>query len=123
MNIALWIVQIVLALAFAAAGAMKLSQPREKLRAQMAWVDDVSDSTLKLIGGAELLGAIGLILPAALGILEFLTPTAAAALAVVMVLAARTHMRRSEASLIVVNVVLFALAAFVAFERFGPNSF
>jgi uncharacterized membrane protein YphA (DoxX/SURF4 family) len=123
MNIALWIIQIVLAVAFAAAGATKLAQPREKLRQSMAWVEDFSDGTVKLIGAAEVLGAVGLILPAALGVAAWLTPTAAAGLAVVMALAAATHLRRREAPMIGVNLVLLAVAAFIAIERFGPERF
>ena len=112
-----------LAVAFAAAGAMKLTQPRERLRQTMAWVEDFSDGTVRLIGAAEVLGAVGLILPAAVGVAEWLTPTAAACLAVVMVLAAATHLRRRELGNVGANAVLLALAAFVAVERFGPQSF
>lgn len=123
MDITLWILQIPLAVVFAAAGGMKLTQPREKLRSSMPWVEDFSDQSVKLIGVAEVLGAIGLVLPAAIGIAEWLTPTAAACLALVMVLAAVAHLRRREPSNVAVNAVLFALAAFVAFERFGPYNF
>src|SRR4051812_48172568 len=63
MNIALWIVQALLALAFGMAGLMKLTQPKQKLAGQMAWVEDFAPNTVKLIGTLELLGAIGLILP------------------------------------------------------------
>lgn len=123
MNIALWVIQIVLALMFGMAGVTKISQPREALQAKLPWVEDFSDRTVKLIGTAELLGAIGLVLPAATGILPWLTPLAATGLALVMVLAAITHVRRKEPQAVVLNVVLFALAAFVAWQRFGPNAF
>ena len=115
----LWAVQILLALVFVAAGMMKVTQPREKLIQRMAWVENTSDSTVKLIGTVEILGALGLVLPAALGIAPWLTPLAAAGLAVVMVLATVTHLRRGELTNVVVNLVLLALAAFVAVERFG----
>ena len=123
MNIALWVIQIALALVFGAAGVTKISQPRESLQAKLPWVEDFSDRTVKLIGTAELLGAIGLVLPAATGILPWLTPLAASGLALVMVLAAITHVRRKEPQAVVFNAVLFALAAFVASQRFGPNAF
>jgi hypothetical protein len=71
----------------------------------------------------ELLAAIGLVLPAATGILPWLTPLAAAGLALVMLLAAITHLRRKEPRAVVVNAVLFALSAFVAWQRFGLQSF
>jgi uncharacterized membrane protein YphA (DoxX/SURF4 family) len=123
MNTALWVIQIVLALMFGMAGVMKLSQPRASLQARLPWVEDFSDGTVKLIGAVELLAAIGLVLPAATGILPWLTPLAAAGLALVMVLAAITHVRRKEWQAVVLNAVLFALAAFVAWQRFGPQSF
>jgi hypothetical protein len=67
MNVFLWIVAGVLAAFFLAAGATKLSQSRRKLLANpnMKWVEDFSAGTIKLIGAAETLGALGLILPGA----------------------------------------------------------
>ena len=89
MNIALWVLAGILALAFLAAGAMKLAQPRAKLAASgMAWVEDYSDGAVKGIGALEVLGALGLVLPADLGISEILTSLSAAGLAVVLVSAA-----------------------------------
>jgi len=119
MNIALWIVQGLLALVFGMAGATKLTQPKNKLAGQMAWVDDFSPGMVKLIGAVEVLGALGLILPWATGILPILTPIAAAGLALTMVGAAWTHLRRRETPMIAVNVVLLLLAAFVAYGRFA----
>ena len=123
MNIVLWIIAGVLALAFAAAGFMKATAPKEKLAESMDWVEDFSPATIKLIGVVEILGAIGLVLPAALDIAPALTPLAASGLTLTMVLAALTHLRRKEHQMIVVNVVLGALALFVAIMRFGPQSF
>ncbi len=122
-NTLLWILQIVLAIAFGLAGFGKLTQPREKMQERMGWVEDYSPRTITLIGTLELLAAIGLILPAATGILPWLTPLAALGLVVVMVLAIPVHLRRHEAAMVVVNVVLALVAAFVAWQRFGPNSF
>lgn len=122
-NIALWIAAGVLAAVFVSAGTLKLTQPKEKLAANLAWVEDFSARTVKFIGLMEVLGAIGLILPAALHIAPILTPLAATGLAITMVLAAVVHARRKEPQLIVVNAVLFALAAFVAIMRFGPYAF
>jgi uncharacterized membrane protein YphA (DoxX/SURF4 family) len=123
MNIALWVIQIVLAVLFGAAGLGKITQPREKLIARMEWAEDFTDGQVKAIGAVELLGAIGLVLPAATGILPWLTPLAAAGLAMTMVLAAVVHVRRKEMQLVPVNLVLAALAAFVAWQRFGPQAF
>ena len=124
MNIVLWIIAGLLAAAFAAAGLMKLTSPKEKLVASgMGWTEDYSDGQVKTIGTLEVLGAIGLILPAALGIAEILTPLAAVGLALTMVGAAVVHAKRGEGQMIPVNVVLGGLALFVAVMRFGPNSF
>lgn len=124
MNIVLWIIAGLLAAAFAAAGLMKLSRPKSKLASSgMGWVDDFSAGQVKVIGALEVLGATGLILPAVTGIATILTPLAAAGLAVLMIGAAITHLRRGEKNMVPVNVVLFALAAFVAVMRFGPNAF
>ena len=124
MNIVLWVIAGLLAAAFAGAGAMKLTQPKPKLAASgMAWTEDFSDGQVKGIGAVEVLGALGLILPAALGIAEILTPLAAAGLALTMVGAAITHLRRGEGSMVPVNVLLGGLAVFVAVMRFGPNAF
>jgi uncharacterized membrane protein YphA (DoxX/SURF4 family) len=123
MNIVLWVLQILLAVAFGFSGLLKLTQPKDKLRPRMGgWIDDFSDNTIKLIGAAEVLGGLGLILPAATGILPWLTPLAAVGLAVIMVLAAIIHARRKENSTLPINVVLFVLAAVVVWGRFGPWS-
>jgi uncharacterized membrane protein YphA (DoxX/SURF4 family) len=123
MNVFLWVLQVLLALAFLAAGTMKVITPKEKLQPRMAYVDDFSGPAVKFIGTAEILGALGLILPAATGIAPILTPLAATGLAIIMVLAAITHIRRGEARQTPVNAVLFLLAAVIAWGRFGPYHF
>ena len=124
MNIVLWIIAGLLALAFAAAGLMKLAQPRAKLAASgMAYAEDFSDGAMKGIGALEVLGALGLILPAALGVAEVLTPLAALGLALVMVGAVVVHLRRGESKAIGAPIVLGLLALVVAVLRFGPYSF
>ena len=124
MNVVLWIVAGLLAAAFLASGLMKLTQPRKKIiDSGMGWAADVSDGAVKGIGALEVLGALGLILPAVFDVATILVPLAATGLALVMVGAAVTHARRRENQMIVVNVVLFALAAFVAWGRFGPYAF
>jgi hypothetical protein len=123
MNVVLWILQVVLALMFGMAGVMKSTQPKENLAKRLPWVEDFSPGTVKLIGVSEVLAALGLILPAVTGIATVLTPLAATGLAVMMVLAAVTHLRRKEPSAVVFNAVLFVLAVVVAWGRFGPYSF
>lgn len=123
MNVAIWIVTVALAAVFALAGFSKLTQPKEGLVERMAWAEAFPEWGLKGIGAAELLGAIGLILPAVFDIATWLVPAAAFGLALVMVGAAITHLRRKEYSMIAANAVLFAAAVFVAVERTGPNPF
>ncbi|MEU1727012.1 DoxX family protein [Actinomadura sp. ATCC 39365] len=121
MNIALWIVQAALALLFGLAGLAKSTQPKERLEPRLPWAADFSAGAVRLIGLTELAGALGLILPAVTGVAPALTPLAAAGLAVVMVLAALAHVRRKEPGAIAFNAILFLLAAFVAWGRFGPH--
>ncbi|GAA3607128.1 DoxX family protein [Kineosporia mesophila] len=124
MNVVLWVIAGVLAAAFAAAGAMKVAQPKSKLiESGMGWAEDFTGTQVKLIGAVEVLGAIGLILPAALDIAPVLTPLAAAGLALTMAGAVVVHLRRGETSGSVPALVLGLLALFVAILRFGPNSF
>ena len=118
MNIALWVVQILLALAFGLAGIMKVTQPIDRLETRMGWVKSVGPGGVRLIGSLEILGAIGLILPAVTGILPWLTPVAASCLALTMIGAMITHGRRGEYSQIGINVVLLLLTLFVAYGRF-----
>jgi uncharacterized membrane protein YphA (DoxX/SURF4 family) len=117
MGIALWIVQVLLAVAFLGAGATKLSQPKEKLAKDMAWVEDFSQPTVRLIGALEVVGAIGLVLPALTGILPWLTPLAALGLVLLMAGAVYTHLRREEGSAVVPPAVLLLLAALVPVGR------
>jgi uncharacterized membrane protein YphA (DoxX/SURF4 family) len=124
-NLALWIIAGVLAFAFAGSGIMKLVQSKEKLVASATggWAADFGPANIKLIGVAEILGAIGLILPAALHVVPILVPVAAVGLVIVMIGAAVVHARRHELPNVAICVVLALLAAFVAWGRFGPLSF
>ena len=104
MNLILWIAAGVLAAAFLAAGSMKLVQPKEK-RAESGrgWTEGFSPGAVRAIGALEVLAAIGLI--------------------VLMLGAAVTHLRRNETHMVLVNVVLIALAASVAWGRFAAEPF
>jgi uncharacterized membrane protein YphA (DoxX/SURF4 family) len=124
MNLALWIVAIVLAASFAGSGLMKLLVTKDKLVSSgQGWAQDYTPANIRLIGVVELLGAAGLILPAVTHIAPILVPLAAIGLALVMVGAAAVHARRKETMNIGVNAVLLALAVFVAWGRFGPYPF
>lgn len=119
MNIVIWVVQILAGLAFLAAGIMKTTQPIDNLAKMMTWVPAVSPGLVRFIGIVEFLGGIGLILPAATGILPWLTPVAAVALAIVMLLAAGFHAQRNEYNRIAPGLVLLVLAVVIAVGRFA----
>jgi uncharacterized membrane protein YphA (DoxX/SURF4 family) len=118
-NIFLWIAAGLLAAVFLMAGAMKVTQPKEKLLSMMAWSKTVPDWQMKALGTIELLGAIGLILPRALSIAPVLTPVAAVGCAIVMAGAVILHATRKEYKEIVFPpLVLLILAIIVAAGRF-----
>lgn len=124
MNIALWIIAGLLGTAFLASGAMKLFQPKEKLVASGAgFLDDFSPGSIKAIGALEVLAAVGLTLPAALGITPILVPLAAVGLLLMVVGAIIVQLRRHETQAMGANLVVIALAALVAWGRFGPEHF
>ncbi|MFE9693590.1 DoxX family protein [Micromonospora sp. NPDC005806] len=123
MNILLWALQIILALIFLGAGLTKVTQPKEKLRERMAWVEPVPPARVKALGAAEVLGALGLILPAVTGIAPVLTPLAAAGLVIVALGAVVVHARARETQMVVVTAVLLLAALVVAWGRFGPYAF
>ena len=117
MNIAIWIVQGLTAVGFIMAGGSKVITPIEELAAQMAWAGDVPPALVTFIGICEVLGALGILLPALTRILPWLTSVAAAGLALVMVLSIGFHLTRGE-FMIIPNIVLLALALFIAYGRF-----
>ena len=117
-TIGLWVAQALLAAMFLMAGATKLMSGSAELVAMgMGWAENAPFLLIKFIGFAEVAGALGLILPAATRIMPNLTKLAAAGLAVIMVLAAGLHITRGEFEVVPVNVILFALAAFVIWGR------
>jgi uncharacterized membrane protein YphA (DoxX/SURF4 family) len=119
-NLLVWIAQIVLSLGFLGFGyAHALGFERASTRPRSAWMADVGRDNLRIIGILEILGAVGLILPAVTGVLPWLTPVAATAIAILMVFAITFHLRRSgESANAVFNAILGILAAAVAIGRF-----
>lgn len=115
----LWPAQILLALAFSAAGATHALR-YEQAKRQMPWVSAMPQRLVRIIGFLEVLGAVGLILPAVTGVLPWLTPLAAAGLALVMISAIVFHLARNERGpRLSVNGLLLALAVFVAVGRYA----
>jgi uncharacterized membrane protein len=118
MNIVLWIVQILLAVAFLLTGvnhAFRTAQIRSQQG--MSWVAAVPSPLMTFIGISEILGALGLVLPALTGAWTWLTPLAALGLAIIQALAIGFHVRRNETQNIIANFILLVLAAFVAYGR------
>ena len=111
---ALWIVQGLLALIFLFTGGMKLVLPLEVLTAQMP----LSGLFVRFIGVAEVLGAIGLILPGLLRIRPGLTPLAAAGLVIIMIGATVLTLAGGDVALALIPLVVGLLSAFVAYGRF-----
>ena len=118
LHIILWIVQVLLAAAFFMAGMMKGTQPMEKVIATLPWAADISPNLVRFIGVCEMLGAVGLILPALLRIAPKLTPWAAIGIMTIMILAAVFHISRGETQEIMKNIPFALVAAFIAWGRF-----
>lgn len=120
MNIAVWIASGLLAAAYLFVGGTKLLTPKERLaeNPSMAGAAEAFSATsIKLIGGVEVAGALGLILPWLTGIARILTPAAAVGLALLQVGAAVFHGRRGEYKQWPVNAVFLALAVFIVVVR------
>jgi hypothetical protein len=118
MNGLLWIIQGLLAFAFLSAGGLKVLRPKAKIVANraMGWATRFSATQIKLIGAAEVIGALGLVEPWATGIAPILTPIAAACFVVLMLGAAVVHQRRRESPML--PIALAVMAAVVAVARF-----
>jgi hypothetical protein len=114
LNLVLWSVQVFLALFFLAAGAPKLIG-----RGLEQWTgfSDVPRPQVVLIGFAEVLGAAGLVLPMATGILPWLTPLAAAGLAIIVLMATGFHLRADERLNALETGLWASIAAVVAIGR------
>lgn len=118
MNTVLWVLQAILAVKFASVTYTHgLRADPAKMERGMRRLGATARPLLALIALVTLLGALGLILPAALGVVPWVTPLSAAILALMMLLAIGFHLSCSERHKTVVDIVLLALAAFVAYGR------
>lgn len=116
LHVMLWIVQALLAAMFLGVGYMKAATPLAELSNTIPLAKDLP-VLIRFIGVAEIAAGLGLILPAALRIQPRLTAVAGAGIAVIMLLALIFHMLRGELSAIGTNILLGALALFVAWGR------
>lgn len=126
MNLTLWIIACLLA-TILLGSTSKMFVPREKIAsvggAAAQWLLDFSPGALRAIGTLEILAAAGLILPAILNIAPILVPVTATCVAMLFAGAVIMRLRRGERSTIVPDMVYLVLAVFLAWGRFGPESF
>lgn len=116
MDLLLWIVQALLGPVFAFAGFQHAFRFEAfAARPGMGWARDIGRERMRMTGLLEMAGGTGLVLPAATGILPWLTPLAAAGLAATMLVAALFHLRRGEP--VIASAVLLLVAAFIAVGR------
>ncbi|BDH03746.1 DoxX family protein [Streptomyces seoulensis] len=125
MNLALWISAWLLAGLALAGGVSKTFVPKEKLASVHGggWTEGVGGGSVKALGVLELLAAVGLVLPALVGRVPVMVPVTAACWVLLMIGAMLAHGRRREFGFVALNFAYLALAAFVAWGRFGPESF
>ncbi len=109
MTVAYWILASLLAAFYLWSGGMKVVQSRDQMRPIMPWVDDVRLVLVRAIGLAEVLGALGLLLPRMTGIAPGLAISAAVGLTLLQILALGFHLVRGETRNLWLNVVLIAL--------------
>lgn len=125
MNLALWIVAGLLAAVALAGGLTKTVLPMEKLATAPGggWTARAGTGAVRTLGALELLAALGLVLPAVVDIAPVLVPVTGVCWILLMIGAMVTHVRLDEARFATPNVVYLALAAFVVWGRFGPETF
>lgn len=123
MNVALWVAQGLLAAAFVMAVIARFAQPREQLAQTQPWVEHFSDAQIRAISILEFAAAVGLVLPAVAHVATVLVPLAAVGIILLMIGALVVNVRGSQTRGIVTNLIFIALAAFIAWGRFGPYHF
>lgn len=117
MDTLLWVLQIALATVFSVTGGLKLLRTREQLAPLMRWASAWSQAGVSGVGFAEVLGAGGLLLPAATGIVPLLTPLAALGLAGLMAGATVVNVRHDDRARVPLTIVLGLMALVIAYGR------
>lgn len=116
-NTLVWVAQLVLFAAFLTAGFMKLTMPIEELARIMTWPGAVSPWLVRFIGAAEVAGALGVLLPQVTGIKPILVSYAAFGLMIVMIAALGYHLMLFQGMMLLPNIGLGLLAAYVGVRR------
>jgi hypothetical protein len=122
MDVALWVMAGVLALAFGAGGAGQILLTKQQYAAvggSQRWAEDFGPTHIKVIGAIKLLGVVGLIVPPLVGVAVVLSPLAACGLMLVMAGAATTRFRRSEWGLMTGDIAYLTAFALLAWGRFA----
>jgi uncharacterized membrane protein YphA (DoxX/SURF4 family) len=117
LNVGLWAAQILLGLAFCLFGFMKLTSPIGELSQNMLWTGQLPVEFVRTVGVIDILGGVGVILPAATRILPWLTVWAALGCTVLQVFAICFHSYRGEFQVLPLNFILLPLAAFILWGR------
>ncbi|WP_181698305.1 DoxX family protein [Nocardia sp. GTS18] len=128
MNLTLWITTGLLAALALLGGITKTFMPKDKLdelgrKSGGGWTEHAGSGFVRTLGVLEILAAAGLILPAVLDIAPVMVPVTAACWVLLMIGAMITHARYGQYKYVALNFVYLAAAAFVAWGRFGPESF
>lgn len=122
MTVALWGAQLALAAVYGMAGGMHLLVSPDAMAGMgIAWALESPIWLVRLIGLAEVAGAVGIVLPALTRILPWLTPLAAIGLAAIQALAVPFHIVRDEFAPLPFNLLLFALCLPVVWGRMGTD--
>jgi hypothetical protein len=118
LNVAIWIIQIILGIKFITVSYMhSLGQTQPTMQQAIQKMGKLSQPLLYIIAVCTFIGSLGLILPATLGILTWITPVTAVLLSMMMLFAIIFHIKCRENPNIIVSLILGALAAFVAYGR------
>jgi len=107
------VLQGVLGLMFAMAGSMKLIKDKEELAVKMGWANDFSSVQVKMIGGVELLSAIGLVAGLFVPGMTLFAKIGAGLIVFIMLGASYTHLRRKETGMVIFTLVLLGLAVWL----------
>ena len=126
MNTTLWVASGLLAAVALVGGITKAFVPKAKLAEAPGgqWTRDAGVGFVKTLGVLEILAAVGLILPAVVDIAPVMVPVTAVCWVLLMIGAMITHLRHGGLDrFVLLNLTYLALAAFIAWGRFGPESF
>jgi hypothetical protein len=117
LRVSIWIAQTLIFLGFTLGGVMKLFIPIPRLAAMIAWAGQLPEPFVRFIGLIDLLGGVGILLPALTRIRPGLTVLAALGCTLLQICAIIFHVSRGEAAYTPVNFVFLALAVFVLWGR------